>query len=587
MEMTRDDSIWDEEESGGRYYHYDDDDDDVVTLTSRIGYRSATISDGVADGNRCREEEGDDNWNEREGAFEGDSRVGMTSANTSSGDADAADVALVHNIGGEYVLHSLRTSPLVRKYKLDVLDNPTKEDDTVGRVRLVSLVHNPETQIASYLSSNIGATKDLDGAREYMRRRLTDAFVGYERAVACGWIDGYGVDSNGLGLPASHDMHVDWRDVLECAAQAYLRSESGGKSGRSSLRVVRLPGNLLETRGLVVANEIRSFVERVRGPPPLEGDDVPPPPSCDDDAVQVRKELKLIGAMRDVLPESLDVIATRPLAAYPHGGTGWDGLDNNSSSGPGGGGGGRNVDNVRPVRLIDYVIEVDSIGSDPIWSNELNAKHGIRPAAYQPILNAALAHFDAYDILEASHDRELTVEERETLDGCKLLRDMLHDMDASLDSTRSFDAYEDHLMNVAVPLIYGTFEELDEESALILQKFFKAHGMAVRMAVARWTRDLLLAGWNRIPQTAKDGDGSPTWEKDSEKERIVSYLWKSLGFGNFDGGYPVPDDVTLQEFALKQLLKGEGVGGVVVGFSSREHVLEAISAVDTSCADLK
>jgi hypothetical protein len=36
-------------------------------------------------------------------------------------------------------------------------------------------------------------------------------------------------------------------------------------------------------------------------------------------------------------------------------------------------------------------------------------------------------------------------------------RDMLHDMDTSLDLTRSFDAYEDHLMNIAVPLIYGTF----------------------------------------------------------------------------------------------------------------------------------
>jgi hypothetical protein len=48
------------------------------------------------------------------------------------------------------------------------------------------------------------------------------------------------------------------------------------------------------------------------------------------------------------------------------------------------------------------------------------------------------------------------------------------------------------------------------------------------MAVARWTRDLLLAGWHSIPQTAKDGDGSPTWEKDPERERIVSYLWESL-----------------------------------------------------------
>ena len=48
----------------------------------------------------------------------------------------------------------------------------------------------------------------------------------------------------------------------------------------------------------------------------------------------------------------------------------------------------------------------------------------------------------------------------------------------------------------------------------------------------------------------------------------------------------MPDDVTLQEFALKQLLKSEGVRGVVVGCSSPEHVLEAIRAADSSCADL-
>jgi hypothetical protein len=49
-----------------------------------------------------------------------------------------------------------------------------------------------------------------------------------------------------------------------------------------------------------------------------------------------------------------------------------------------------------------------------------------------------------------------------------------------------------------------------------------------------------------------------------------------IGFGNFDGGYAVPDDVTLQVYSLREVLKVEGVGGVVVGFSSREHILEAI-----------
>ena len=66
---------------------------------------------------------------------------------------------------------------------------------------------------------------------------------------------------------------------------------------------------------------------------------------------------------------------------------------------------------------------------------------------------------------------------------------MIHDLDASLDTMKSFAAYEEYLVNVAVPLIYGSFEELDEESAGMLQLFFRVHGMAVRMVVARWTRD--------------------------------------------------------------------------------------------------
>ena len=74
-----------------------------------------------------------------------------------------------------------------------------------------------------------------------------------------------------------------------------------------------------------------------------------------------------------------------------------------------------------------------------------------------------------------------------------LLRDMIHDLAASLDFMKSFNAYERHLMNVAIPLVYGTFEELDEESVGILQLFFRANSIAVQMAVAQKTRNTLLA----------------------------------------------------------------------------------------------
>jgi len=302
--------------------------DGVVTLTSRLGFRMATTppaAGGAADDGTAADDGGEYDRDEGEGTFEGDSRVGTTT--TSDG------AVLVHNLGEDYVLHSLRTSPLVRRYRLnDDVDGSSSARDDGTRIRLISLAHDPETQVAARLSS----TTTVELARERMRRRLTSAFVGYEVAVSRGWIDGYGVDSNGLGLPETHDMHVDWRDVLGCAADAYLEASTarrgadgvGGFDGRSSLRVIRLPGNLLETRGLAVADEIRSFMV---GSPTSVADD-------NDDDTARRKERRL-RTMRDALPESLDVIVTRPLAAYPHGGTGGVGPDN--------------AGDVHPVRLVD------------------------------------------------------------------------------------------------------------------------------------------------------------------------------------------------------------------------------------------
>ena len=81
-----------------------------------------------------------------------------------------------------------------------------------------------------------------------------------------------------------------------------------------------------------------------------------------------------------------------------------------------------------------------------------------------------------------------------------------HDLDATLDSDggpRSFATYKEYLTGVAVPLLHGTFEELDDESANYLQLFFRVHRMAVRMVVARWTRGMLLAGRQPINKQYK------------------------------------------------------------------------------------
>lgn len=587
----------------------------AATITCRLGYRAAVVL-SEHDAKDAKDHITMNDCQEREGRFHGDARVNVFYAGKdAAADEDNYDdddvgsstssqpsVVLVHNLSQEYVLHSLRTSPLVDKYKRNAAQNGKK------KVRLISLAHNPETQIAAYLMNNRhqqqedSKTQRKQNARDYMKQALKSAFMGYEIAVSEGLIDGYGVDSNGLSLLPSHEMHLSWRDILECSADAYLEVHgSKNVNGRTSLKLLRLPCNLLETRGLDVANEVFSYFGGTGGNNGASNSSEEGRPTFTEDQsdphVQQRQKLR---KLRNVLPPLVEVYVTRPLTAYPHGGTGWDqsspGLSESSGRGSpsappaflngysGAGSGGKNIDATHPVRILDYLVESGPIGH-PVelsWTNLHYKNYGPRPSAYQPVLNAALSHFDADAILEASKERELTVEERETLDGCKLLRDMIHDLDGSLDTMKSFAAYEEYLVDVAVPLIYGSFEELDEESIEILQLFFRVHGMAVRMVVARWTREMLLGGWTKDESFDEEKGFSKRKELDKDQEEKMSKVRKILGFGELNGGYNIPDDTTLQEFALKNLLDESAVRGVIVGCSRPEHVLEAVRAADTS-----
>ncbi|KAL7481293.1 hypothetical protein ACHAW6_006972 [Cyclotella cf. meneghiniana] len=562
-----------------------------VTITCRLGYRAAVVPSRETEGREA-------DAREMEGAFEGDARVGVLDPGSVVEDGDEAGgewvkppVALVHNLSEEYVLHSLRTSPLVQRYKLNGSTNLTTNK---RKIQIVSLAHNPETQISAHLVSKQSLEPDSDKdnsltplqrARQHMKQCLTSAFIGYEKAVKEGLIDAYGLDSNGLSLPKHHDMYFGWRDVLECAADAYLELNGKDCNGRSSLRVIRLPGNLLETRGLNVARNICSFFGGCDASSQEEG-----LPSADDPNDPNFQQKRKLRQLRSILPESIEVHVTRPFTAFPYGGTGWEpnsspGLTESSGAPPlfleRRDADGKKIDAKHPIRILDYRVESGPLGEEPFldWTNHHYSHHGPRPSMYQAVLNAALSHFDADSILEASKERELTVEERETLDGCKLLRDMIHDLDTNLDIMKSFAAYEEYLINVAVPLLYGSFEELDEESSGVLQNFFAVHGMAVRMVVARWTREMILGGWKRV-NSEEEKVNSHVWDK--EKEREVAKQWQSLGLGEFSGGYKIPEDETLQEFSLKKLLNDEAIRGIVVGCSRPDHVLEALRAADSS-----
>ena len=95
------------------------------------------------DSENIKKEEKINDSQEREDKFTGDARVGMLFAgkeedDESVGEAQSA-VVLVHNLSKDYVLHSLRTSPLVQQYKLNT---ESSSDTPKKKVELISLSHN-------------------------------------------------------------------------------------------------------------------------------------------------------------------------------------------------------------------------------------------------------------------------------------------------------------------------------------------------------------------------------------------------------------------------------------------------------------
>jgi hypothetical protein len=297
----------------------------------------------------------------------------------------------------------------------------------------------------------------LEEVREHVKETLTKAFITFEQLVGENQIGSYGVCSNGLGLSSSHPMHLSWEDVLAASAEAAkcvygddangnldINNDANGLFGATGkglnhFSTLQLPANLLERHGLKVANRIKQYLaspeaKKTRWMPPHH---------------------------------QLQIHITRPLTCYPDRGTGTG----------------------HPFKLVDYLIPTAEDGSGKGWSHEIK---GLPTAFYTSVLNETMAHFDATPLLEIKEEegRELTMEERETLDGCKLLQSMIHDLDVNLSSgnLRSFAAYEEDLYTKVVPMIHGTFEEVDADSANVLQRFFHAHGIAVRYSIARTTK---------------------------------------------------------------------------------------------------
>lgn len=392
--------------------------------------------------------------------------------------------SVFHNLSQDYINNAIQKSPLIKLF------HERKETD------LILLAQNPEAQGANMLAK--GAP--VDDVRSYVKEQLLEAFTAMEIMSCDRKIGSYGVCSNGLSLPSSHPLHLSWKDIFLTASMAMNQVHGIDSNRVANLSTLQLPVNLLETRGVQVANEIKQYV------------------------ASLEKKLSL--------PSSIKIHSTRPLTCYLDGGTGSEHI----------------------LKLIDTKIPITENDSEFVWTNQIKKM----PTYYTTVLNETMSHFDASHLIEikTSGERPLTMEERETLDGCKLLSSMLHDLDVSLTSGNimSFADYEKDLYTKVVPLIHDNFEELDEQTADLLQRFFQAHANAVRFSIAKNTRNFLVEGENGVQK------------------------------------YEIPATQTMQEFAIRFLIHQQSKGPfirnnvlfdrVVVGCPRVEHVIEAISAAD-------
>jgi len=450
-----------------------------ITVTSRLGYRSLDIPTEALQGENLKDSNNQPMLGDvvlAQSPEEGkNSNVTYDTPNN-----------VVHNLSAEYILQSVKSSPLLELQEMENLS-------------LVFLLHNPEVQVVDLLKENPKATSET--RQEFIRKRWGPAMESLQEYSTNANSNvnkktknsvSFGVCSNGLGVPKAdnHPMFLDADSVVQAAIEY------------NQLSTIQLPANLLETNGWDMARKIKAKTPAF----------------------------------------AVDVVAMRPLTCYPDLGTG---------SG-------------YPFRLVDYALPTlddDSVGTIQ-HSGSVGPGNGLRytndmmgiPSIYQSTLQAAMSHFDAEELLELKQERELTMEERETLDGCKLMQSMIHDLDNQLVDIRSFAAHEDELYGRIIPLIHDTFELMDDRTSDILQAYFAAYAVAVRYAIATRTRDVL-----------KEGE-------------TVNNIITGITYPD------IPQSMTLQDYALRHMLTEKCFDRIVIGASTMQdfdHQTQLMETIDS------
>ncbi|GKY90467.1 hypothetical protein MPSEU_000020500 [Mayamaea pseudoterrestris] len=363
-------------------------------------------------------------------------------------------------------------------------------------IRILPLLHNPEVQ-----GSQLGAPMLERQSR--ICEMLTQGFETLEDYIQHhpSTMHSYGVVSNGVCLPNDHPLYLNYQTVLEATKAISVNNH------KSHFSVLQLPINVLERKGFDIAK-----------------------------AAKKEWSAATADAASDSVP--LHIYGMRPLTCYPDLGTG---------SG-------------HPILLADYLLPVEQQEPEPaddandgVWTNETKNA----PAAYQTAFRTAMAYFDADDLLHrkvSNGEDSLTDEERETLAGCQLLQSLLQDLDAGLEQLRSLAAHQSVLYERVIPIIHETFSEMDAETAQLLEQYFQAYSLAVRYAIAKNTRKLIVSG--------EQGSNAPKCKDLTPETR-------------------------LQEYGLRFALKHEHgvIDKVVIGSSSPEQVVDNIYSLYKAMED--
>lgn len=462
-----------------------------LTILRRIGYRSVVVSDGSPDASTTSPSSSSASSSDPL-ALPNDVKVEEYSVPTHHNETDPPSVS---NSMITRVLHNVSA-----EYVTNALSNcPLLHlADDYSNVRIVPLLHNPEVQ-----GSQLGAS--TEERQEHIRHMLVSGFTALEHVVQASEtpaVHQYGVVSNGLCLPRDHPLFLDHATVLEAADLS--------SADRSHFAIVQLPVNVLERRGLEVARAVR------RG---------------------VTQRADRMGPVR--------IYGMRPLQCYPDLGTGRGHAI-------------ALVDHWLPVGEQEESAVLESGGSDArqvvgTWTNAMTSL----PSAYQDAFRTAMSYFDAEELLhkKVTSPDALSDDERETLEACQHLQQLLRDLDARLEDHRvlSLEEHDQFLMQRVVSFLHGSLESMDEESASVLEQVFATYAVAVRYAVARNTRMQLVGG----------GDGQSTTATVVPKCRDLE------------------QSMRLQEYALRFVLQHDAgvVDKVIVGSSSPEQVVDNLETM--------